>query len=140
MLSTKLNTILLVDDDPDCNFLHRRLLRRSECSDRVVVTQDADDAIRFITDAAEEEPGRMPELVLLDINMPGMNGWEFLDEFEKLPESISEQIRVVILTSSLNPDDKNRADANRFVAGMYDKLLTKEIIREILEDHFQDRF
>ena len=140
MLTTRLNTILLVDDDPDCNFLHRRLLRKSACSERVVVTQDADDAIAFITEAAEEEPGRLPELVLLDINMPGMNGWEFLDEFEKLPESIRSNIKVIILTSSLNPDDKNRADANPSVAGMYDKLLTREIIREILKDHFGERF
>lgn len=75
-------------------------------------------------------------LILLDINMPVMDGWEFAEVFSKLEENQKEKIVIIMLTSSLNPDDKERASKLSVISGFQHKLLTMEGLTAILNKHF----
>ena len=68
--------------------------------------------------------------------MPGMNGWEFLEAYSQLSDQQRGHIVVMMLTTSLNPDDKLRADNYQGVNGFLSKPLTKDLLKEILETHF----
>ncbi len=134
-MANKLNCILLIDDDEPTNFLHKLIIERYQCTDRVVVFQDAEMALRFLSDNSDGAYVQ-PDLILLDINMPGMNGWEFMAAYSKLPEEQRGHIVVMMLTTSLNPDDKQLADSIGGVEGFLSKPLTKKLLQEILEGHF----
>jgi CheY-like chemotaxis protein len=77
----------------------------------------------------------MPDLIFLDINMPGMNGWEFLDEYNKIMDPTKNSLVVTMLTTSDNPDDKARAKDWKFVSDFITKPLTKEMMEKILAAH-----
>src|SRR6185503_18517714 len=104
-MSNVLKCIMLIDDNSDDNFYHERIIRRNNKAEKVVAMTDAAEALRFLQSRSETEPG--PELIFLDINMPGMNGLDFLAEYSKLLN----RAVVVILTTSENPDDKTKAFA-----------------------------
>jgi CheY-like chemotaxis protein len=77
----KINCIMLIDDNEDDNFFHERVIRKSSYADIILVKQSALDALNYLKkDLLESE---YPDLIFLDINMPAMNGWEFLEEFNQ---------------------------------------------------------
>ncbi len=134
-MSQKLNRIVLIDDDEPTNFLHKLVIERYNCAEKVVVFQDAQLALDTL--GKETASGLLqPDLILLDINMPGMNGWEFLEAYEKLPQTQRGHIVVMMLTTSLNPDDRRKADDITGVTGFLSKPLTKKLLQEILEQYF----
>ena len=83
-MSKKLNCIVLIDDDEPTNFLHQLIIERYECTEQVIVFQHAREALRYISELREGSY-LQPDLILLDINMPEMNGWEFMDAYAQLP-------------------------------------------------------
>ena len=126
---------MLVDDNNDDNFFHERVIRKIDCADAIVVKQTAKEAIEFLKQK-EQHADLHPELIFLDINMPGMNGWEFLQEYENLDPSLKARIVVVMLTTSENTDDKVKAESYGFLADFKNKPLTKEMLTEVLEKFF----
>lgn len=134
-MSKKLKCVVLIDDDEPTNFLHRRVIERYGCAERIEVFQEAQRALDFLG-TTENGAYVKPELIFLDINMPGMNGWEFLRAYEKLSDEQRAEIVVLMLTTSLNPDDKAQAESFDEVSGFLSKPLTKELLKEILEEHF----
>lgn len=134
-MAQKLNCIVLVDDDEPTNFLHKKVIDRYGCTERVVVFQDASEALAFLAEKTEGVYAQ-PDLILLDINMPGMNGWDFMKAYVNLPADQRGNIVVMMLTTSLNPADRQRADAEKDLSGFLSKPLTKELLKGILEKHF----
>jgi CheY-like chemotaxis protein len=136
-MKKKLKCILLVDDDNDCNYFHNLLLTDLQCAEKVHVVQDGQEALNFITTRIE---GKFPcpEIIFLDINMPRMDGWEFLDKYALLDSEIKAKIILIMLTTSLNPDDKARADLNKEISGFNNKYLTAESLSEIFSKHFAE--
>ena len=125
---------MLVDDNRDDNFFHERVIRKSDAARVVVAKQSGQEALEYLRDAKERKDP-LPELLLLDINMPGMTGWEFLEEYDKSNKDPSEKIVVIILTTSQNPDDESKARTLSMVSGFRTKPLTKEMLGEIVEKH-----
>jgi CheY-like chemotaxis protein len=125
-MTKKLSFIMLIDDNPDDNFYHERVIKKSGMAEKVLAMTDAADALRYLQSRTAAEPG--PELIFLDINMPGMNGIEFLQEYRKFPE----RAVVVMLTTSENPDDKARAAATNVIADFRTKPLSKEILEDVI--------
>ncbi|WP_348674266.1 response regulator [uncultured Abyssibacter sp.] len=131
----KLKEILLIDDNPADNFLHRDLIEAMDIAETINEAHDGEAAIDYLR-AANTDPGRtMPDLILLDVNMPLMNGWEFLDQAGK--ETLLEHsIVVMMLTTSLNPDHRASAERSPELDGFLGKPLTRETVVDILATHF----
>lgn len=131
----KLNSILLVEDDEATNFISQMVIKKLNCADHVQIAWNGAEAIDYLKNCGTTALAT-PELILLDINMPGVNGWEFLDEYCKLKEKEKCDVVVVMLSTSQNPDDKIRAANNPFVAGFRNKPLTPVVMEEILKQYF----
>ena len=86
-----LKLILLVDDDEATNFLHKIMINDAGCAQGIHVAKNGKEAIEYLTNAIEGKYPQ-PDLIFLDINMPVMNGWEFLDEFEQIKNQINKKL------------------------------------------------
>ncbi|REG92788.1 response regulator [Algoriphagus antarcticus] len=133
-MKRKLNSILLVDDDPDDNFYHQIVINKMNMVNQIDIAANGIEALAYL----KKEECVAPDIIFLDLNMPKMNGWEFLEEYKHLGISVKAKVLIVILTTSANPDDIKRAKEIEDVTGFETKPLTKELLREILEQHFQD--
>lgn len=129
----KLDCILLVDDDQVCNFLNENIIHLMDGQLKVQTALNGQSALDFL----EENEG-YPQLILLDLNMPVMDGFEFLNEFVKLPEKKRKNIVIVILTSSDYEKDRERASKYNVVSGYVTKPLTQEKMVSIVETCFQE--
>jgi CheY-like chemotaxis protein len=129
----KLNSILLVEDDEATNYISQMVIKKLDCAKHVQVAWNGADALDYIKQC-EEHACLHPELILLDINMPGLNGWEFIEEYSKLKEKT--KVVVVMLSTSQNPDDRKRADNNPVIAGFRSKPLTPAVMEEIISRYF----
>lgn len=138
MIETKqYNCALLVDDDPVSNYINRLVISDIR---RIAHAHDAEngvDALKFIQSHCEQsESGEAeqlcPDLIFLDLNMPVMDGFEFLQTYEKLSFKRKDDVKIIVLTSSTNPKDVERvADFN--VAAYLNKPLTAESLGAALE-------
>ncbi len=133
----KLKNILLVDDDHATNFINKKVITNYGCTENITVFTNAEDAIAYLIRNAKEGNSQ-PDLIFLDINMPAMNGWEFLEEYKGLTDKEKAKIVVVMLTTSLNPDDYERAQANDEIDDFKNKPLTPQTLAEILKEHFAE--
>ncbi len=121
------NSILLVDDDYVNNFVTERLLKKSDIAKEIKAVRNGEEALTFLS----EEMNYTPDLILLDINMPEMDGIKFLKNFKKMV--LDKNIKIVLLTSLANPDDRNKL----FELGYTDIILkpfSEEKLLHILKD------
>lgn len=117
--------ILLIDDDPSINFLNKLVIDMSPVEAKVCDRTQAVVALEQLSSGEID-----PELILLDINMPEMDGWDFAASYESLPDNVQKS-KIVILSSSINPRDKEKAQTNQVINGFYSKPLTVASIQEI---------
>jgi response regulator RpfG family c-di-GMP phosphodiesterase len=133
-MSTKPIHVMLVDDNHDDNFFHERAVKKSNPANIVITQNTAISALEYIR--KREQP--LPDLIFLDINMPAMNGWEFLNEYNKLQTDLSNSVVVIMLTTSGNPDDKAKAQSWNFISDYVTKPLTKDLVDEISKKYFEE--
>ena len=133
-MKKKLNCILLVDDDPDDNFYHQIIINEMNIVNHIDIVINGIEAIAYL----KKENQIPPEIIFLDLNMPKMNGWEFLEQYKHLGIAQKAKVLIVILTTSANPDHIKRAKEIQEVTGFETKPLTKELMLEILQQHFPD--
>lgn len=131
-MTIQLKSILLIDDNEADNFLHKLVLEKMGITERIDIVYDGIQALNFLKD--ENMP--TPDLIFLDINMPKMDGWEFLDHYQLLEEHQKSKAVVLMLTTSENPKDKDRASINSDVKGFESKPLRKESVERILSEYF----
>ena len=129
--------VLLIDDDPTTNFLHRRVIKRAADSMEVVEALNGEQAIHCLREnlkAGKSAPG----YIFLDINMPELDGWGFLEAYRRLPYEWRSNCRLFMLTTSLNPDDHMRARSYAEVEGVLDKIMSEQTFSELLQKAKQD--
>ncbi|WP_010232099.1 response regulator [Gillisia marina] len=131
-MDNNLNCILLIDDDEAVNFIHNRVIQKSGCAKEVAISRNGQEAIDFLTTMVDGKYPQ-PDLIFLDINMPVMNGWEFLEEYTKLEKEQKGKEIIVMLTTSLNPDDKELARKAGNIDDFHSKPLSVEDLNKILE-------
>jgi len=127
---------MLVDDNVDDNFFHERVIKQSNVSESVIAKQTGMEALEYLK-SMNDNNNVHPELILLDINMPGMNGWEFLEQYNQLEEKFKSKVVVIMLTTSENPDDKIKAEKMNMAPYFKTKPLTVEMIEDITEKYFK---
>lgn len=118
--------IMVVDDNPIDRYIAEKTIRKYNFSYEVLQMPSAVEALKFISTT-----GILPEVILLDINMPEMNGFEFLAEYGALPDAIRAKTTVFMLSTSLNEDDIRTAEQNPFVKKFLNKPLNEETLNTI---------
>lgn len=128
-MSTKVNRIMLVDDNRDDIFFHTRTIRKANPQIEVIPVLDASQALDYLTLAQRGEKPAV-DLIFLDINMPGMSGWDFLEAHMSLFGKAAHAI--VMLTTSSREEERVRALTFPSVVDFKTKPLTTEMLHEIL--------
>jgi CheY-like chemotaxis protein len=131
----QLSSILLVDDDETANFLSRMVLQRAGVTEQVLVAENGQQALRVLETSCTPNNPQCPDLILLDVNMPVMNGLEFLVAYQQLPLSHQQGIVIVLLTSTSLPRDVAQL-MGLPVAGMVEKPLTADKFQRLLAEFF----
>lgn len=135
----KVNCILLIDDNPSDNHFHEIVIKEANASNHIQVAHDGQSALEYIIKSGElNHSGSFPkpDIIYLDINMPGMNGFDFLEEYKKLDDKLKSKIIIIMLSTSLNPEDEMKATAFEEVKEFQNKPLTVETLQETVEKYF----
>jgi CheY-like chemotaxis protein len=133
---SRLTSVLLVDDDATANFLNKLLLERAGVTEHLLVAEDGAQALRLLSNTCQV-PGKeqCPELILLDVNMPIMNGIEFLQAYQHLPAAQRQGIVVMLLTSTSVERDLEQL-RHLPLDGMLEKPLTTAKLQQLIDKHF----
>jgi CheY-like chemotaxis protein len=131
MMKKKLGSILLIDDNQADNIYHRIVIDEAGAADKVEIASGAEEALQYLKANA-------PELIFLDINMPKMNGWDFLQEYRKLQPAQTNKPVIIVLTTSESPADLQKAQEFREVSDFRVKPLSVEMLEGIIEEYFHD--
>lgn len=125
--------ILLIDDDEITNFVNKKIIESFVGDGENVKTLlSAKEALSYLKTCSTESV-KMPELILLDLNMPEMSGWEFLDEFKKRFKSEELTTKIFLLSSSQNPEDIEQSKKYECVSGFMGKPFNKDKLAVVWE-------
>jgi len=123
----KIRNIILIDDDNATNVYHGIIIDETELVEKYQIFDSASAALEYLKKGEER-----PQYIFLDINMPGMDGWEFLAEYQQLDQA-NNLAKVIMLTTSLGAFDKKLAEDNPLVSNFFQKPLTPEMLQEIAD-------
>ncbi|WP_075342555.1 response regulator [Tenacibaculum agarivorans] len=136
-MKKKLKSILLIDNSEADIFLMSRVIKKSDFFDKILVSYNAQEALDMLFTNNEKECIH-PDLILLDINMPGMTGWDFLDEYIKLSEKIKTNTIICMISTSEAIEDKEKANQYDILNAFINKPLTLEEFISIINTNFAD--
>lgn len=129
----QINNLLLIDDDNINNFIVINKLKKLSTVKNITSLENGDVGIQYILNCLISDPENLPELILLDINMPIMDGWDFLEEFEKIEESQKTKMHIYMVSSSVYKEDIEKSKEYKSVKRFISKPLTKEVLSEIIQ-------
>ncbi|MFH1320770.1 MAG: response regulator [Bacteroidota bacterium] len=128
------STAMLIDDNEIDNFINQKMIEGCNFAEQIYIHTSSRSALEFLDNFARVEniPDKiLPEIIFLDINMPIMDGFQFVEEFRKRPAHIKEKIRIVMLTTSIDPTDQKQCDEDELIEKFISKPLTEEHLGEI---------
>ena len=129
----KLNKILLIDDDDIVNSIHKVMVQHSKFAKDIIVAHAVEEALDILRASDSEH---LPDVIFLDINMPDRNGWEFIEEYANI--KLERKPGIIMITSSINPKDEQKARRSELVMDFISKPITPEVLDKIYEDHFDE--
>lgn len=127
---------LIIDDDEVNNFICVRQLRAASFAEEAEFLLSGQEALDKLKSDAENAPENLPDIIFLDINMPMMSAWEFLQEYDPLSTKFVKEVKLFILSSSVYRKDQLRALDHDVVVDYLYKPLTKELLNKVKEKHF----
>lgn len=141
-MENKLNCILLVDDDIATNFINKKIIQKANIIEHIQVALNGKEALDYLCNQGKfesiENRYPKPQLILLDINMPVMDGWEFMEAYQNLNIANKENIVIVMLSSSFNPADKAKAESIPEISEFRQKPMSKEALLQIIATNFPE--
>ena len=132
-MKKRLKCIMLIDDDEDDNYFHEIVLKKMNIVDQIEIAETGLEALDHL-----KTETFVPDIIFLDINMPGMNGWDFLNEYEKLSLRQKAKTIIIMLSTSISPADKEKAEKMSEITGFQSKPMTQEMLHDILNRYFPD--
>jgi CheY-like chemotaxis protein len=133
----QVSRFLIIDDDAGNNILCEILIKKTIGISDVQTFTEPLKAVHYIMNEYRNDSS-VPTVLFLDINMPDMTGWEVLDKFRDIRQIIQESMSIYLVSSSVDENDKQRANQNPFVTEYIEKPLTAKKIREIVELHTEN--
>jgi len=133
MSSKKYRTVMLIDDNEIDNLINQKMIEAAAVTENIYTHTGAKSAIEFLKNMEKMDVADkvLPDVIFLDIDMPLMDGFQFLEEFEKLGNAAKKKCKIVMLTSSINPQDFNRSKKYENVKLYLNKPLSHESITKL---------
>jgi CheY-like chemotaxis protein len=128
----KLPLIGIIDDDKIYQFMLTRLIKNNMLSERIVTFMDGEKAIQYLSEN-KADTKNIPDIIFLDINMPIMDGWQFLEEYANIKEELKKKIVIIMLSSSVNPIDIERANKITEIADYIVKPIKSEELKRVFD-------
>lgn len=122
--------VLVIDDNPVDRYVAERVFKKYAFSEEVVCLESAKEALAYLL-SLKDSPEQLPNFIFLDIMMPEMNGFEFLDAYETLPEIIKKSCIIMMLTTSMHEEDQVKANKNPYVSMYLNKPLNASAIKAL---------
>lgn len=126
----KVDIACIIDDDPIFVFGTKKIMKLANFCNGFMVFHNGEEALNHLKPIIESNSNSLPDIILLDLNMPIMDGWQFLDEFVKIP--CEKKILIYIVTSSIDPTDMEKAQDYDKVSNYLIKPISTERLQEIL--------
>src|SRR5438874_1958253 len=123
----KYERALLIDDNDIDNFINERMITTTNFAKTVVVKTSAEAALEYLR-KYDSDTSVMPQVIFLDLNMPVVDGFGFLEEYERLPDPLKKFCKIIVLSSSISPEDINRASTNPYVMKYVNKPLNDKYL------------
>jgi CheY-like chemotaxis protein len=131
-MSIEKYNVCLIDDDKVYQFTSKMILEATQLTSRITTFFNGQEAIEFFLDPANQQIDILPDVIFLDINMPIMNGWNFLEEFEKIFYTLPKKILIYVVSSSVDDSDMEKSKSFVSVADYVIKPINKEKYRLLL--------
>jgi CheY-like chemotaxis protein len=132
--TSRYTTAMLIDDSEIDNFINLKMLEGCNFADRIYVHTNGRSALEFLKNierTGQKDISLFPDVIFLDLNMPIMDGYQFADEFEKIPDSFKNKTKMIILTTSLNPSDLEKSNKYPQIVKFVNKPLTHSTLDSI---------
>ena len=130
-----LSKILFVDDDPITLMLCKKVIEKAEFSKEIITANNGEDALAYFDSIKNDNINNSPQLMFLDLNMPIMGGWEFLDAFTNENYTVSfPKLKVIVLSSTIDPKDIEKSKSYPMVINFLSKPITKEMLQSIKDN------
>ncbi len=127
----KLKSFLLIDDSKATNYFNKTIIEKVACVEEVVIMENGQKALEHI------KTQKLPEIIFLDINMPVMNGWEFISEYQKLDARYRGSVIVLMLGASLSKEEMDFANSIPEIKEFQEKMLSKKNVCDIVDRYFE---
>ncbi|AUS05027.1 response regulator [Pseudotamlana carrageenivorans] len=128
-----ITSTLLIDDDKFTSFYNEKIVKKHNQFGEIISVNSGKAAIEYLEDAIKGEALK-PDVIFLDINMPAMNGWEFIENYRKLDVEFTNNIKIIMLTTSSNPKDKERSQTINEIANYINKPLSLPVLHDIINN------
>ncbi len=131
-----LETVLCVDDDPITLMLCKKVIVKANFSKEIRFASNGQEALELL-DQYKDQSLALPQLIFLDLNMPIMNGWEFIERFSQDKTQQFTSTKIIILSSSIDPADFNRAKQYPLVTHFLSKPITVSMLEELKKEYIK---
>ncbi len=125
----RFKTVMLIDDNPIDLYVAGKLIEKNEVCEQLVEFNSAEKALAHLS--AIDDPDGWPEVLLVDIYMPGMSGFEFMQAYDTFPDDVKSHCQVYIVSSSMDESDIRRANDDQNVAAFQEKPITSQFLQNL---------